>query len=244
MRDWEPETYGDRIAEIYDELYMDLFDNEGAVSFLAERAGGGPVLELGIGTGRLALPLSERGLEVHGIDSSQAMVDKLRAKPGGAEIPVTIGDFADVPVSTGYPLVFIAFNTLFALTTQEEQVRCFRNVAARLTDDGVFSVEGFVPDINRYRRHQNTEVTDVDLDRAMVDFSRHDPATQQIRSQHVIIKGSGIEMYPVALRYVYPAEMDLMAQLAGLTLRERYESYRLAPFTSRSGGHISVYAKG
>ena len=243
MRDWEPATYGDRIADIYDELYGDLFDNEGAVTFLAERAGGGPVLELGIGTGRLALPLREKGLVVHGIDSSQSMIDKLRSKAGGDEVAVEIGDFAEVPVDDRYPLIFVAFNTLFALTTQEDQVRCFRNVAEHLTDDGVFVVEAFVPDLTRFRRHQNTEVTDVDVDRAMVDLSRHDPSTQRIHSQHLLVKEGGIEMYPVTLRYVWPAEMDLMAQVAGLTLKERYESWRMAPFNSGSGGHVSVYQK-
>src|SRR5436309_11087374 len=145
MEDWRPETYGERSAHVYDERVAKLpLDTEGAVETLAELAGDGPVLELAVGTGRLAIPLAERGLEVHGIDASEAMVAKLREKPGGDRVQVTMGDFADVGVDVLYRLIFVGFNTFFALESQDEQVRCFENVARRLTDDGVFSIDAFV----------------------------------------------------------------------------------------------------
>lgn len=243
MEDYGKETYGDRIAEVYDKLYEDLFDKEGAVEFLVQRAGSGRVLELGIGTGRLAIPLAERGVEIHGIDASNAMVDKLRMKPGGADIPVVMGDFADVPVEGGYGLVFVAFNTLFALESQEDQVRCFQNVADHLDDAGMFVLEVFVPDTTRFARHQNVEATNVDMNLVQLDVSRHDPVTQTSRSQHILFNEEGTKMYPVMIRYAYPPELDLMARLAGLVLKERYENWRATPFTSESKGHVSVYAR-
>src|SRR2546423_1547244 len=152
MEGYGPATYGDRIADTYDELYEETLDTDCAVEALAALAGGGPVLELAIGTGRLALPLAERGLEVHGVDVSERMVAKLREKPGGEAIPVTMGDFADVPVEGAYRLVFVAFNTLFGLLTQEDQLRCFANVAKHLTDDGAFVVAAFFPHRARFDR--------------------------------------------------------------------------------------------
>ena len=164
MEGYGAATYGDRIAETYDALYEGTLDTEGAVDALAELADDGPVLELAIGTGRLALPLVERGLEVHGIDASERMVEKLRAKPGGDAIPVTMGDFADVGVEGEYRLIFIAFNTLFALFTQDDQLRCFANAAEHLTDDGLFVVEAFRPDLGRFDRGQRTNVFRVDAE--------------------------------------------------------------------------------
>jgi SAM-dependent methyltransferase len=243
MDDYGPETYGDRIAEIYDDLYDEMFDTDGAVSFLAERARGGRALELGIGTGRVAIPLAQAGVDVHGIDASPAMVEKMRAKPGGAEISVVMGDFADVPVEESYRLIFVAFNTLFALGSQEDQLRCFRNVSDHLDSDGVFVVEAFVPDVTRFARHQNVDATDVGSDRARIDVTRHDPVTQTSRTQHIMITPEGTKMYPVMVRYAYPPEMDLMARMAGLVLKERHENWRGAPFTANSPGHVSVYGK-
>ncbi len=187
MEGYQQSSYGDRIADIYDELYGGVFDVEATVSLLAELAREGPVLELAIGTGRVALPLAERGVEVHGVDISEAMVAKLRAKPGGADIPVTMGDFADVPVDQRYRVVFIVFNTLFGLPSQEEQVRCLRNVARALTEDGVFLIEAFVPDVSRFDAHQTVRVEDVTLDGAMLEVSRHNPVLQTVASQHVIL---------------------------------------------------------
>ncbi len=241
--EWQGADYGDRIAGVYDELYEDTFDKVAAVDFLAEKAGTGRVLELAIGTGRIALPLKAKGAAVSGIDISEAMVARLRAKPGGADIPVTIGNFAEVAVPDRFELIYLVFNTLFALTSQDEQIDCFRNVGQRLSDNGVFVVEAFVPDLTRFKRHQNTEVTDVQANRVMLDVSRHDPVQQTIASQHLIVTEEGTKMYPVFLRYIWPSEMDLMAKLGGLELRERYASWRREPFTSASSVHVSVYGR-
>lgn len=244
MDEYEASTYGDRIAAIYDELIEGKFDTEGAVSFLAELAGAGPVLELGIGTGRVALPLAERGLEMHGIDASEAMVERLRAKPGGDRVTITLKDFADVDVEGAFSLVFVVFNTLFALATQDDQVRCFGAVAQRLTPDGVFVLEAFVPDLARFGRyHQRVEAGDLSLDRVRLEVARHDPVNQHIEGQHVVISEKETRLYPVHLRYVWPSELDLMARLAGLRLRERWGSWRRDPFTGSSERHISVYGR-
>jgi SAM-dependent methyltransferase len=243
MEGYGPETYGDRIADVYDGFYDHRLDTEGAVDALAELAGAGPVLELAIGTGRLALPLAERGFEIHGIDASEAMVAKLREKPGGDRIPVTMGDFADVAVDGSYSLVFIGFNTFFALPTQEAQVRCFANVAPRLADGGIFALEGFFPDLARFDRGQRTQVTEVDIDRVLFEASIHHPVEQQIVSQHVVVTETGTRLYPVNIRYAFPAELDLMAQLAGLRLHARWGSWRKEPFTAASPRHVSVYGR-
>ena len=243
MEGYGPATYGDRIADVYDALYEETLDTDRAVEALAGLAAGGPVLELAIGTGRLALPLASRGLEVHGIDVSERMVAKLREKPGGEAIPVTFGDFANVPVEGGFRLVFVAFNTLFGLLTQDDQLRCFANVAKHLTDDGVFVVEAFVPDVARFDRGQRVHVNSVEAERVMLDTSRHDPVEQRVDSQHVVITEEGTTLYPVSIRYAFPSELDLMARLAGLELRERWGSWRRDPFTAESGRHVTVYAR-
>lgn len=246
MEGYGPETYGDRWADVYDEYFAGFFgeSREATLAVLAELARGGPVLELAVGTGRLAIPLAARGLAVHGIDASEAMVAKLRAKPGGDAIGVTIGDFADVAVDGSFPLVFVAFNTFYALTTQDDQVRCFENVAAHLTDDGVFVVEGFVPDVARFDRGQRAHVVKVTPERVVLDLTRHDPVTQSVASQHVVITSDGIRLLPIALRYAWPSELDLMARLAGLRLRERWGGWNREPYTAESIRHVSVYEKG
>lgn len=240
MEGYGPETYGERIAGVYDGLYGEALDTEGAV---AELAGPGPVLELAIGTGRLALPLAERGLEVHGIDASEAMVGRLREKPGGDRIPVTVGDFAGVGVEGRYRLIFVAFNTFFALTTQDDQVRCFANAAGHLADDGVFVLEVFFPDLARFDRGQRVGASKVELDEVVLEASRHDPVAQRTHSQHVHITEAGVRLYPVVVRYAFPSELDLMARLAGLRLRERSGGWRKEPFTEQSGRHVSVYER-
>jgi len=240
------DEYGQRWAEIYDQFTTWRFGPEAAaetVSFLAARAGPGPVLELGVGTGRIALPLAERGIDVHGIDASSAMVERLRAKPGGDGITVTIGDFADVDIGAGrsFPLVFVVFNTLFALLTQDDQVRCFANVAARLAEGGAFVVEAFVPDVTLYDRGQRVSVTRMEPDAVQLDVGHHDVATQRVSARHVHLTEDGLRLYPVELRYAWPSELDLMARLAGLRLRERFGGWQGEPFGSNSGRHVSVY---
>ncbi|HTE21282.1 MAG TPA: class I SAM-dependent methyltransferase [Armatimonadota bacterium] len=241
MSGYDATTYGERIAGVYDDWYLGCDD--AAIDLLAGLAGGGPVLELGIGTGRLALPLVERGVAMHGIDASEAMVAKLRAKPGGEAIPVTMGDFAAVEVEGRFALVFVVFNTLFALASQEEQVACFRNVAAHLEEGGAFVVEAFVPDLARYTRGQTIQATRVEGDHVMLDVTRHDPVHQRLQSQHVVFQESGIRLYPVQLRYAWPSELDLMARLAGLRLRHRWGGWRRETFTAQSMGHVSVYER-
>jgi SAM-dependent methyltransferase len=242
--DYGPSTYGDSIAERYDSLYEDLFDTEATVTFLAGYARGGRALELGIGTGRVALPLIERGVEVEGVDSSEAMIDKMRAKPGGKDVKVTIGDFVDPPVEGPFDLVYIPFNTLFALTTQDEQVDCFAKVASLLNDEGVFVLDAFVPDPGRFDGHQRLAVEDIRPGVVQIEASLNVPHEQRSTSYHLILSSSGIEMHPVIVRYAWPSELDLMARLAGLRLRERWASYRRQPFVADSRSHVSVYERG
>jgi Methyltransferase domain len=241
MEGYGPETYGERIAEVYDDLFHPPTSSEETVEFLARLAAGGPMLELAIGTGRIALPVAARGIEVHGIDASEAMVARLRAKPGGTDIPVTIGDFADVGVEGRYRLIAIVFNTLWALLTQEDQARCVRNVAAHLTEDGAFVTEMYVPDPARFDRGQRIQVRNIESRRIVLETSLHDPAHQRVSGQLIALEdGGGISMYPVELRYIWPSELDLMAEHAGLRLRERWGGWKREPFDA-TGWCVSVF---
>jgi len=233
-------TYGDKIADIYDDWYESY--NPQAIQRLAELAQNGPALELGIGTGRIALPLQDKGILVHGIEASEKMVARLQAKPGGYRIPVTRGDFAAVPVEGNFPLIYVVFNTLFALLTQEEQVRCFQNVARHLTPTGVFVTETFMPDMSRFQRNQSINLVAVDDGYLRIDATRHDPIQQIIYSQHVAWTESGARFYPVRLRYIWPSELDLMAQVAGMTLVERWGDWDKSPFTATSNKLISIFS--
>ena len=243
MNDYGASTYGDRIAGIYDELHSGLPDVGPMVEMLAGLARGGRALELGIGTGRVALPLAARGVEVHGSDASERMVAALRAKERGASIPVTVGDFGDVGVQGHFPLVFVVSSTFFGLTFQDDQVRCFQNVADHLTSEGVFVIEAFVPDVTRFVRGQKIDTGEVTTDRVNINVSRHDAVSQRVVSQHIYISEKGIKMYPVQVRYAWPSELDLMAMLAGLRLRDRWADWRRAPFTAASTSHVSVYER-
>lgn len=238
----EPEFYGDRWADVYDEHHGRM-DPAPAVEFLAGLAGGGRVLELAIGTGRVALPLAARGLAVEGLDASQAMVDRVRAKPGGESIPVVIGDMAEVPVVGPFALVYLVFNTLFGLLSQERQAVCFRNVARVLGPGGAFVLECFVPDLARFDRGQRVEAVEVTEDSAAFELSRHDAAAQRITVQIVTLGAHGMRMRPVAIRYSWPSELDLMAGQAGLRLAERYADWNRRPYDSASGAHVSIYRR-
>jgi SAM-dependent methyltransferase len=240
---YDPATYGERIADVYDDWPRLPATGERAVEFLAAAAGRGPILELGIGTGRLALPLANRGFAVHGIDASPAMVARLRAKPGGDRIPVTLGNFAEMAVSGRFSLVFVAFNTFFGLQSQEDQVRCFNGVADHLTDDGAFVIEAFVPDVSRFTQGQRVGVTHVGGDVVHLECSVHDPVAQQVHSHQIVITDGGAKLYPVDIRYAWPSELDLMARLAGLRLRERWGGWSREPFGAASGAHVSVYER-
>ncbi len=243
MDDYGPSTYGDRIADVYDAWFHPPTETQAAVEFLAKLAGPGPALELAIGTGRIALPLAAKDIEVHGIDASEAMVTKLREKPGGADIPVTMGNFADVSVKGRFRLVFVVFNTLWALLTQGDQVRCVRNVAEHLTDDGIFVVEAFVPDPARFDRGQRVQTRDIEARHVILEASKHEPEHQRVSNQIILLEEGGpIRMFPVEIRYIWPSELDLMAQLAGLRLRERWGGWKQEPF-AHPGWSVSVYER-
>ncbi len=239
MDNYSEETYGDRIAEVYDRWYSNFDPN--AIQTLAELAHRGNVLELGIGTGRIAIPLLNTGLTVHGIDASESMVARLRAKPGGERIPVSMGNFADLPVDGQYSLIYVVFNTFFSLLTQDDQVRCFQNVAKHLTSDGVFVIEAFVPDLKRFTGGQAIRVTRIEVNEVQIDVSQIESESQVITSQHIVLTERGTRFYPVKLRYVWPLEMDLMAQLSQLRLKERWSDWGKTRFIADSGKHISVY---
>jgi SAM-dependent methyltransferase len=244
--EYEPSTYGDRIADAYDDIYQHapaFGDVAQPVAFLASLAGEGPALELGIGTGRIALPLQDAGVQVHGIDASAAMVERMRAKPGGDDVQVTIGDFSDFSLDARFPLIYVPFNTFFALLTQDDQVACFRAVARHLAPGGVFAIEAFVPDLARFDRAQRVSAVRVDPDSVSLDVSLSDPVEQFVSSQHVLIRDGEVRLYPVLIRYAYVAELDLMARFAGLRLRERWADWDRSPFSSGSPKHISVWER-
>jgi SAM-dependent methyltransferase len=238
----DPAFYGDRWADVYDE-HFGTRDADAVVEFLADLAGGGPVLELAVGTGRVALPLTARGIGVEGVDASPEMVKRLRAKPGGESVPVTIGDMAEVPVRGPFTLVYLVFNTLFGLLTQERQATCFRNVARVLSPGGAFVIECFVPDLTRFDRGQRVQALDVTEDAVTFDLSRHDPVQQRVTIQNVTLDADGMRMRPLAIRYSWPSELDLMAAQASLQLAERYGGWDRRPFDAVSSGHVSVYRR-
>jgi len=243
----DPAFYGERWAGVYDEQHGYL-DPALAVEFLAALAGGstgggGRALELAIGTGRVALPLAARGITVEGVDASEAMVARLRAKPGGASISVTIGDMADRSASGPFRLVYLVFNSLFGLLSQARQADCFRNAARVLEPGGSFVIECFVPDVARFDRGQRAQARVVTEDAVLAELSCHDTAAQRITTQAVTLDSHGIRLRPVALRYCWPSELDLMAGQAGLRLRERYGDWDRRPFGSGSAKHVSVYQR-
>lgn len=237
----DPACYGEAWASTYDDQF-DAMDVTPMVDLLAEFAQQGRVLELAIGTGRVALPLAERGVRVEGIDASPSMVGRLRAKPGGQDIPVTIGDMADMPVQGSLRLVYLVANSLFTLLTQDRQVDCFRAVAHVMEPGGRFVIECFVPDPARFDRGQRVQTLAVSEDSARYEFSRHDPVNQRVDSQNVTVDQQGQHLLrPVAVRYAWPSELDLMAQIAGLRLEERYGDWDRRPFDATSVKHVSVY---
>lgn len=244
MKDYRPQaSFDQETADSYDEELRG--DEAAAVEFLAELAAGQPALELAIGTGRIAIPLAAKGIRVDGLDFSEPMVAKLRAKPGGERIQVGIGDFAEVAVEGSYRLVYLVFNTLFNLLGQDDQVRCFENVARHLTDDGVFVVEAFTPGyLYRLREGQYVDAEAIEGRRVSLDVGRHDPVSQTLEESHVVLTPEGgVRLYPIVTRYAWPAELDLMARIAGLRLRERWGDWRRHPFTAGSRLHVSVYER-
>ena len=251
MDGYGPETYGDAIADIYDLWYGDKPDTAAAVdrlAALADHVPGAPVLELGIGTGRLALPLVAHGLDVWGVDASNAMVDQLREKPHGDRPSVAVGDMADVDLtsvpggeSARFGLVYVAINTFFNLTTREAQQRCLQRVHDVLVDGGRFVLEAFVPAVDRPTNL--VEARTVAVDHVVLTATRHDPDTQTVECQYIEIRESGIRLRPLTIRYCPPAELDVMAAAAGLDLVERSSDWTGAPFTDGDATHVSVFAR-
>jgi hypothetical protein len=235
-------SFGQDAADIYrDELRG---DEDVAVAFLAELARGGPALELAIGTGRIALPLAATGVRVDGIDITPLQVEQLRAKPGGDALNVTIGDFADVAVDGAYRLIYIVFNSLFNLLTQEDEVRCFENVAAHLASDGVFVIEAGSPAVlYGLRDNQYVNAESIEVNRVRLDLLQHDPVRQMLRESHVSLSSEGIRMVPVVQRYAWPSELDLMARIAGLRLIDRWGGWERQAYTAGSPTVVSVYGR-
>jgi 2-polyprenyl-3-methyl-5-hydroxy-6-metoxy-1,4-benzoquinol methylase len=236
--------FDERVAATYDESSADIFAPrvvDTAVDVLAGLAGGSQALEFGIGTGRIALPLARTGIPVHGIDLSQAMVDRLRSKPGGDAINVTIGDFATTRVNGTFSLVYLVFNTIMNLTAQAAQVACFRNAATHLSPGGCFVIEVMIPQLRKLPVGQSAVPFHVSSTKLAFDL--YDVATQAMSSNYVEIVGGRAEHRSIPFRYVWPAELDLMAQLAGLRLRHRWEGWTREPFTSASDQHVSVWEK-
>ena len=236
--------FDERVAARYDEDDPEMFDAETvdpAVDLLAELAGDGRALEFAIGTGRIALPLAERGVPVHGIDMSEAMVARLRAKPGGEDVGVTIGDIATTTVDGPFSLVYLVYNTIMNLTTQAAQVACFRNAAAHLEPGGCFVIEVMIPELRRLPPGEIYHVFHGSERSWGID--EYDVANQGLISHHLEIVDDRLERVSMPFRYAWPSEYDLMAELAGMRLRERWSGWNREPFTSESRNHVSVWEK-
>ena len=236
--------FDERVAATYDDDSAEMFDPEvlePVIDFLAGIAGGGRALELGIGTGRIALPLAQRGVQVQGIELSKAMVARLRAKPGGDDIGVSIGDFATTSVDGSFSLAYLVYNTIGNLTTQEAQVACFRNVAAHLEPGGCFVIEVLIPELQRLPPGETFRVFNASETHWGID--EYDVAMQGLTSHHFWIGDGRADYLAFPFRYVWPSELDLMAQLAGMRLRERWGGWKREPFTSESHKHVSVWEK-
>jgi SAM-dependent methyltransferase len=251
MDGYGPSSYGDGMADVYDEWYATRGDIDGAVATLATLASSagpspGPVLELGIGSGRLALPLAASGVDVWGIDASAAMVARLRAKPGGDQVPVAVGDMADLDLSsltggneTRFTVVFAADNTFFNLTTSPAQARCLERAREILVPKGHLVIEAFVPAPDAPT--SSVDARTVALDHVVLTVTRHDPLSQTVDGQHIELRESGVRLHPWSIRYVLPDELDALASTAGFSLVERWSDWRRTPFTADDSVHVSVY---
>ena len=237
------ERYGETWADIYDDWHAFLAPTEAQLSLLAELAGSGRALELGIGTGRVALRLAARGVKIEGVDASTSMVACLRAKPGGETVPVAIADMADLAADGEFRLVYVVFNTFFCILTQEDQTGCFERVAAALEPGGAFLIECFVPDLSRFDRGQSLRTMRSDDGDVRIEATRHDSVDQRVHSNVIQIIDGTVSVRPLQLRYAWPAELDLMAKLAGLRLEHRWGGWAQEPFDASSVRHVSVYGK-
>lgn len=245
VMDYDPAEYGNLWASAYDDEH-DWIDPSLAVDFLSRLAQGRRVLELGIGTGRLALPLAQKGVRVVGLDSSEAMVERMRSKPGGKEIEVILGDMASSDLAGPYGLIFVAFNTIFGLLDQQRQLDCFANVRRALAPGGHFVLECFVPDLQRFQSGNQTVrmLPTSTAERLRLNASLHHPDHQRIDTHVIVIEDGHVDVLPVFLRYIWPSELDLMAQITGFELAARYGGWSEEPFTAGSTSHVSVYQMG
>lgn len=245
MEGYDATTYGQTWGPYYDEIFSDVDDS--MIDLLARHAGNPPrALELAIGTGRVALPLRDKGVEIVGIDASEEMVSRLRAKPGGEAVPVVMGDFGDVDVDDTFPLIYLVFNTIFGLLTQDRQVECFQKVADHLEPGGRFIIDCFVPDVNRFDQY-NTRmgVSSIkSIHEHSYELTIYEPVNQRL-STHVVKRNADGKsvVLPIEVRFAWPSELDLMARLAGLELEDRFGWYDLRPFTEQSKFHMSIYRK-
>ncbi len=238
---YDPGAYGRLIASEYDSLYKTVPETEEAVALLAGLCDGGAVLEMGIGTGRLALGLQALGIGVAGIEGSPEMVDELRAKPGGADIPVTVGNFADTAVEGEFAVVVLALHTIFGLPTPDDQIHCFENAAAHLEPGGVFVIEARVMDASDFAGGQAVAPRFCDDEQVELQVQRFDVVTQRVEVTNVHLSNGGVRLNSYVNQYTTPREFDLMARIAGLRLRDRWEGWRGEPFTAHSRRHVSVY---
>jgi len=243
VKDFNPRTsFGYEVSKRYDAGSV-RGDEEDTVAFLARLAGGRDALEFAVGTGRIALPLTRAGVRVDGIEQSRDMVDRMREKPHGDAVDVTFGDMSSVATERTYGLVYLVFNTIGNLLTQDDQVRCFENAARHLSDDGVFVVECRVPTAPSWPRHQSITAEQIEVDDVRFNVSRYDPVTQILDTSHMRFGADGVVLTPIRLRLAYPPEFDLMARIAGLRVRERWGGWNGEPFTADSWRHISVYER-
>lgn len=244
MADHDPGAYGRYTAADYDELTaLHVADTAEVVETLATLASGGPILEFGIGTGRLALPLAQRGFEVAGIEASEEMLAQLRAKPDGETVVVAVGDFTSTRLGGGYPLVVLAYNTVYALPDQDAQVACFANAAAHLRPGGRFVIDAWLPDVASFTGRQAVRVLAVREDVVLLEAAVLDPVRQRMTTTKVRLREGGADLFPANHRYAWPAELDLMARMAGLDLQHRWGGWARTPFTADSTHHVSVYLR-
>ncbi|MFH8411357.1 class I SAM-dependent DNA methyltransferase [Streptomyces sp. NPDC018019] len=242
MEGFDPRTsFGYEVSQRYDDDPRG--DEAETVAFLAELAGRRRALEFAVGTGRIALPLMRAGVRVDGIELSQDMVDRMRGKPGGDHVDVVMGDMSRVTTGRTYGLVYLVFNTIGNLLTQDDQVRCFQNAAGHLTADGVFVLECRIPTAPSRPGHRFLDTEQIGLEHVDLDAGRYDPLTQILDLNHIRISSAGIRFAPIRLRLAHPPEFDLMARIAGLRLRERWGGWNGEPYTAASWRHISVYER-
>lgn len=243
VRGYDDQSYGDGFADVYDDWYADITDVEATTTTLTELAAGGRVLELGIGTGRLALPLAAGGVDVHGVDSSAAMLDRLRVKSGADRVRAVVGDMVDGLPDGPFSLVFVAYNTFFSLLSSERQEACFAAVTSRLSPGGVFAIEAFVPDPG-HASASSVTVRSVHVDRVVLSVSSADPDAQRAEGQYIdITEAGGVRLRPWSIRWATPAQLDEMAARTGLQLTERWGGFDRTPFDADSARHVSIYRR-